>query len=50
MSHKIKAEILRELEIGYKETAEINLKLAEEALEADNENLSRYEEKLTECE
>lgn len=50
MSHETKAEIERQLEKGYKEMAEINLKIAEECLETDNECLSQCEEKLTECE
>ncbi len=50
MSHKTKAEIMRELEKGYKEMAEINSELAEQFLKADNDCLSQYEEKLTECE
>ena len=37
------------LEQGYKEMADINLTLAEEAIVSDNESLSECEEKLTEC-
>ena len=43
-------ELLKKLENGYKEMAEINLEIAELSLEADNESLSLCEEKLTECE
>ena len=40
----------KELENGYKEMAQINLELAEECLNADNDCFERYEQKLTECE
>ncbi|MGN0149818.1 MAG: hypothetical protein ACI4C7_06170 [Clostridia bacterium] len=50
MSHTKKAELERQLKEGYEEMAEINLKLAQMCLEADNECLSQCEEKLTECE
>ncbi len=50
MSHETKAELERQLEKGYKEMAEINRKIAEDCLEADNECLFQSEEKLTECE
>ena len=51
MSHNSKADdkLIKQLESGYKEMSEINLKLAQECLEADNECLSQCEEKLTEC-
>lgn len=42
-------KLLKELELGYKEMADINLELAESAVPADNECLSQCEEKLTEC-
>ena len=45
-----KNELLKKLENGYKEMADINLEIAEMCLEADNESLSLCEEKLTECE
>ena len=45
-----KTELLKKLENGYKEMADINLELAEMCLEADNESFSLCEEKLTECE
>ena len=45
-----KNKLVAELEKGYKETADINLELAQMCLEADNESLSLCEEKLTECE
>lgn len=35
---------------GYKEMAELNLKLAQMCFDADNEGFLLYEEKLTECE
>ncbi len=52
MSHnKISDEMLKkELEKGYKEMSGINLEIARECLEADNESLLQCEEKLTECE
>lgn len=43
-------ELIKQLEAGYKEMADINLELAQMCLEADNESLSLCEEKLTECE
>ena len=45
-----KKELIKMLENGYKEMANINLEIAEMCLEADNESLSLCEEKLTECE
>lgn len=38
------------LKQGYKEMASLNLTLAQMCFEADNDALSCYEEKLTECE
>ena len=38
------------LKNGYKEMAAINLELADSCLEADNQCLLDYEEKLSECE
>ena len=46
--HRINTE--KSLKNGYKEMALINLSLAEMCLEADNDALRQYEEKLTECE
>ncbi len=43
-------ELINQLAKGYKEMAEINLEIAQMCLKADNESLSRCEEKLTECE
>ena len=43
-------ELIKQLENGYKEMADINLEIAQMCLEADNESLSLCEEKLTECE
>ena len=40
----------KSLKNGYKEMALINLSLAEMCLDADNDTLRQYEEKLTECE
>ena len=40
----------KSLKKGYEEMALINRSLAEMCLEADNETLRQYEEKLTECE
>ncbi len=53
MSRLRKAEkelLIKQLEKGYKEMADINLELAQTCLESDNESLSLCEEKLTECE
>ncbi len=50
MSHKIqKKELNDKLSKGYMEMSEINIELAEESLALDNEALSKYVEKLTEC-
>ena len=38
------------LKQGYKEMASLNLTLAQMCFDADNQALSCYEEKLTECE
>lgn len=43
-------ELIKQLENGYKEMADINLEIAQMCLEADNKSLSLCEEKLTECE
>ena len=43
-------KLIEMLKNGYKEMADINLKIAQECLESDNESLSLCEEKLTECE
>ena len=40
----------KSLKKGYEEMSFINLSLAEMCLDADNEELRQYEEKLTECE
>ncbi len=45
-----KEKLIKELENGYMEMADINLEIARTCLEADNESLSLCEEKLTECE
>ena len=45
-----KKELIKKLENGYKEMADINLEIAQMCVEADNESLSLCEEKLTECE
>ncbi len=45
-----KQALMKALENGYKEMAEINLELAQESVQSDNESLSVCEEKLTECE
>lgn len=50
MSQNKKTDINKELEKGYKEMADINLWLSQMCLDADNESLRQYEEKLTECE
>lgn len=49
---KIRKRFLRDktLKQGYKEMASLNLTLAQMCFDADNEALSCYEEKLTECE
>lgn len=52
MSHitvEEKQELLRQLEKGYKNMAEINLELAEEGVKSDNESLKLREDDLTEC-
>ena len=45
-----RGELEKLLEKGYAEMSEINLTLANESLEADNEALEALEKKLTECE
>lgn len=45
-----KDKLIKQLENGYKEMADINLEWAQSCLDADNECLSHCEEKLTECE
>ena len=42
-------KLKEKLKRGYEEMADINLKLCEEAIFSDNECLSQYEGKLTEC-
>lgn len=49
-SEKHKHEIASELAQGYLEMSEINLGLARECFDADEENLRHYEEKIAECE
>lgn len=52
MSHiteKEKQELLRQLEKGYKEMADINIELAEEGVKSDNDSLKIREDDLTEC-
>lgn len=46
----IGAEIEKSLIEGYKEMSRINLSLAEEAVDLDNEALALAEQKLAECE
>ena len=41
--------LIKALELGYKEMADINSELAEEGVASDNESLLECEEKLTEC-
>ena len=41
---------INSLKKGYEEMAFINLSLAEMSIEADNDAMQQYEEKLTECE
>ena len=48
ITNKEKQELLKLLEKGYKEMSDINLEMAEEGIEADNEALSSAEKKLTE--
>ena len=51
MSHKLNADELQALKNGYQEMGELNKKLAEMCLDADNEALHICEEFLTsECE
>lgn len=50
IEHKKKRNLKDSMKKGYKEMAEINLKLAEMCFEADNELDNHYEEKLAECE
>lgn len=45
-----KEQLKQKLMNGYKEMSRINLMLAEEALESDNQSLRLCEQKLAECE
>jgi len=45
-----KQRIKNELIAGYQEMANINLEMAQMCMDADEENLRHYEEKLAECE
>ncbi len=45
-----KIRLREEMKLGYEEMAEINLKLAEVCLVADNEQQCKYEERLGEME
>lgn len=47
---KKKLKMRDSMKKGYQEMAEINLKLAEICLEADNEIQKKYEDRLAECE
>ncbi len=47
---QIAADRAKALKNGYEEMAQINLSLAEACLTSDEQALSEYEEKLTECE
>ncbi|HBY20531.1 MAG TPA: CopG family transcriptional regulator [Clostridiales bacterium] len=47
---KKKLKMRDSMKKGYQEMAEINLKLAEICLEADNEIRKKYEDRLAECE
>lgn len=47
---KKKMETREEMKKGYREMAEINLKLAEICLEADEDIHKKYEQRLAECE
>lgn len=46
ITSKEKQELLKLLEKGYKDMADINIEIAEEGISADNEALSAAEEKL----
>lgn len=47
---KKRLEKIESMKKGYREMAEINLKLAEMCIEADNEIQKKYEDRLAECE
>lgn len=47
---KKKLEMRDNMKKGYQDMAEINLKLAEICVEADNEIQKKYEDRLAECE
>ncbi len=44
------SKMKEKLKKGYLEMAQVNLSIANMCIEADNEELSAYEEKLAECE
>ena len=47
---KKRIEKTESMKKGYREMAQINMKLAEICLEADNEIQKKYEDRLAECE
>lgn len=50
IKEKHKLELRDKMKMGYEEMAEINLKLAEDCLSADNDQQRRYEDRLEEME
>lgn len=50
VEHKRNRNLKDAMKKGYKEMADINLKLAEMCFEADNELVCQYEGNLSECE
>lgn len=50
LCEKQKRQLREDLIRGYQEMADINLKTAQMCIDADEENLRHYEEKLAECE
>ncbi|MDP4118203.1 MAG: ribbon-helix-helix protein, CopG family [Bacillota bacterium] len=50
MSFRRKKDLEGKLKKGYLEMAQINLSIANMCMEADNQELKAYEEKLAECE
>ncbi|HEX2927364.1 MAG TPA: ribbon-helix-helix protein, CopG family [Ruminiclostridium sp.] len=50
LKERRKTRLREEMRLGYEEMAEINLKLAEVCLAADNEQQRKYEERLGEME
>ena len=50
IAEKKKLSLREQMKKGYQEMAELNLSIAAMCFDAENEQFSKYEEKLAECE